>query len=101
MPLLPSAQDHRGHIVPPRPDSSEREGTGCTVKWAIELAEFGLRFALCHAIKSQALTDFIVEWTPVPGPKPVEETATPTHDGDKPWTLEHWCMNFDGSLTLQ
>jgi hypothetical protein len=31
----------------------------------------------------------------------VEETTIPTSDGDKPWTMECWCMNFDSSLTLQ
>jgi hypothetical protein len=30
-------------------------------KWAVELAEFELDFALCHAIKSQVLADFIVD----------------------------------------
>ena len=30
-----------------------------------------------------------------------EETTIPASDGDKPWTMECWCMNFDGSLTLQ
>lgn len=49
-----------GHIL------RNREGTGRTVKWEIELAEFGLQFPLRHAIKSQAIANFIVEWTPVP-----------------------------------
>jgi len=31
------------------------------VKWAIELAEFGLRFVSRHAIKSQAFADFVAE----------------------------------------
>ena len=53
------------------------EGTERTVKWAIELAEFGLRFAPRHAIKSQALADFVAEWTPVPNLEPEGETATP------------------------
>ena len=78
-----------------------REGTECTVKWAIELAEFELRFAPRHAIKSQALADFVAEWTPIPDLESEEETAIPTSDGNRPWTLEYWCMNFEGSLTLQ
>lgn len=41
-----------------------REGTGQIVKWAFELAEFDLLFEPRHAIKSQVLADFIVEWTP-------------------------------------
>jgi hypothetical protein len=54
-----------------------------------------------HAIKSQALTDFVAEWTPVPDIERPEEIAYPAVDDDKPWTLESWWMNFDGSLTLQ
>ncbi|RLN07997.1 retrotransposon protein, putative, unclassified [Panicum miliaceum] len=52
-----------------------REGTGRTVKWGIELAEFGLQFMPRHAIKSQALVDFVAEWTPVPDIERHEETT--------------------------
>jgi hypothetical protein len=38
--------------------------TGNIAKWAAELAEFQLDFQPRHAIKSQVLTDFIIEWTP-------------------------------------
>jgi len=61
-----------------------REGTEHTIKWAIDLAKFGLRFAPRHAIKSQALADFIAEWTPVPDLEPAEETATLTPNGNMP-----------------
>ena len=61
-----------------------QEGTGRTVKWAIELAEFGLRFAPRHAIESQVLADFVAEWTPVPDMEPEEVTAAPPSDSDKP-----------------
>jgi hypothetical protein len=37
--------------------------TSNIAKWAAELAEFELDFVSCHAIKSQALADFIVDWT--------------------------------------
>jgi hypothetical protein len=40
--------------------------TSNIAKWAAELAEFQLEFQPCHAIKSQVLADFIVEWTPPP-----------------------------------
>jgi hypothetical protein len=33
-------------------------------KWPTELAEFQLDFQPRHAIKSQVLADFFVEWTP-------------------------------------
>ena len=38
--------------------------TGNIAKWAAELAEFQLDFQPRHAVKSQVLADFIVEWTP-------------------------------------
>jgi hypothetical protein len=38
--------------------------TGNIAKWDVELVEFQLDFRPCHAIKSQVLADFIVEWTP-------------------------------------
>jgi hypothetical protein len=48
--------------------------TGNIAKWAAELAEFQLDFQPRHAVKSQVLADFIVEWTPSPsapgGPDP-------------------------------
>jgi hypothetical protein len=40
--------------------------TGNIAKWATELAEFQLDFQPRHAVKSQVLADFIVEWTPPP-----------------------------------
>jgi hypothetical protein len=50
-------------------------------KWAAELAEFQLDFQPRHAIKSQVLADFIVEWMPPPsapgGPNP-DSGPTPT-----------------------
>jgi hypothetical protein len=40
--------------------------TGNIAKWAVELAKFELDFVAHHAIKSQVLTDFFVDWTPPP-----------------------------------
>jgi hypothetical protein len=40
------------------------------------------------AIKAQALSDFMAEWT---------ETRTPPKERE----LEYWTINFDGSLQLQ
>ena len=57
-------QAHKITVVTSYPLSQilqHREGTGRTVKWAIELAEFGLRFVSRHAIKSQAFADFVAE----------------------------------------
>nr|CBG76438.1 OO_Ba0013J05-OO_Ba0033A15.25 [Oryza officinalis] len=50
-----------------------------------------------HAIKSQALTDFVAEWTPAPEPVSAPEANT------SPSQLPHvayWVMQFDGSLAL-
>jgi hypothetical protein len=38
--------------------------SGNIAKWTTELAEFELDFVSHHAIKSQVLADFIVEWMP-------------------------------------
>jgi hypothetical protein len=45
--------------------------TGNIAKCAAELAEFQLDFQPRHAIKSQVLADFIMEWTPPPSARGV------------------------------
>nr|AAX96464.1 retrotransposon protein, putative, unclassified [Oryza sativa Japonica Group]ABA92565.1 retrotransposon protein, putative, unclassified [Oryza sativa Japonica Group] len=75
-----------------------REGTGRVVKWAIELSEFDLHFEPRHTIKSQALADFVAEWTPAPEPVSVPEASS--GPSQLPHTA-HWVMQFDGSLSLQ
>ena len=40
-----------------------RDATGRIAKWAVELEYFELNFQPRTAIKSQALIDFIAEWT--------------------------------------
>ena len=39
------------------------EAAGRLIKWAVELSEFDIRYQPRHAIKAQALADFIVEFT--------------------------------------
>nr|CAH67900.1 OSIGBa0115K01-H0319F09.6 [Oryza sativa] len=75
-----------------------REGTRRVVKWAIELSEFDLHFEPRHAIKSQALADFVAEWTPAPEPVSVPEASS---GPSQPPHTAHWVMQFDGSLSLQ
>ena len=53
----------------------------------MELCPFSLDFQCCTTIKSQALVDFIVEWTDL--------NAPPSND-----TVEQWQMFFDGSLNI-
>ena len=40
------------------------ETAGRLIQWAVELSEFEIRYQPRHAIKAQALTDFIAEFTP-------------------------------------
>ena len=40
------------------------EAMGRLIQWAIELSEFDIKYQLRHAIKAQALADFIAECTP-------------------------------------
>nr|CAH67815.1 OSIGBa0138H21-OSIGBa0138E01.6 [Oryza sativa] len=99
--------DDSGAVRDP-PGTSEqilhnREGTGRVVRWAIELAEFDLRFEPRHAIKSQILADFIAEWTPVDEPIPSNVPFSPGEEEDPNADIRggHWVMHFDGSLNLQ
>jgi ribonuclease HI len=72
--------------------------TGNIAKWAAELAEFQLDFQLHHAIKSQVLADFIVQWPPCApgGPDP-----TPAERRGPIFTGPHWTLFFDGSARQQ
>ena len=64
-----------------------KDANGRIVKWAMELCPFSLEFASRTTIKSQALVDFIVEWTDL------SASASPESN-------EYWTMYFDGSLTI-
>ena len=59
------------------------------MKWAIKLAEFGLRFVPRHAIKNQSLANFFAEWTPVNDFEHQQESSSPTSSNEVPWTLEY------------
>ena len=64
------------------------DATRCISKWAIELGSFTIKFKPRNTIKSQALIDFVAEWT--------QHQLPPTTT--RP---EHWTMYFDGSLWLE
>jgi ribonuclease HI len=78
--------------------------TGNIAKWVAELAEFQLDFQPHHAVKSQVLADFIVEWTPPPsaprGPDPNSD-LTPAELRALLFTEPHWTLFFDGSARQQ
>lgn len=99
-------QAHRVTVVTSYPLGQilhNREGTGRVVKWSIEHAEFDLHFEPRHAIKSQALTDFLAEWTLVAESDPSLGPSAPEVEEDPNAKLHagHWVMHFDGPLTLQ
>ena len=68
--------------------------TGRISAWAMELQGFGLNFEHTDNIKSQALADFISEWTETAIDNPEEETSLPGKEDPDTWT-----MHFDGSYT--
>jgi ribonuclease HI len=55
--IVPSSQ-------PLKDIMSNREATGRIEKWATELNEFSIDYVHRSSIQSQALADFIVDWTP-------------------------------------
>jgi hypothetical protein len=57
------------------------------VKWVMELFPYSLEFQSRTTIKSQALVDFIVEWTDLSAPPDLG-------------LIEYWKMYFDGSLKI-
>jgi hypothetical protein len=64
-------QDHRVSVVtsyPLRAILRNPNTTGNIANWAAELAKFELDFVPHRAVKSQVLTDFIVDWTPSASP---------------------------------
>ena len=65
-----------------------REATGRVAKWAIELGPHDLKYMPRIAIKSQALVDFINDWTELQAPK------------EKPDNT-YWTIHFDGSRQLE
>jgi hypothetical protein len=64
-----------------------KDANGRIIKWALELSPYSLEFRSRTTIKSQALVDFIIEWTYM---------STPISDSSR----KHWKMYFDGSLNI-
>jgi hypothetical protein len=65
-----------------------KEATWHIVQWAVEIGQYDVEFVPRWVIKSQALTDFIAEWTDS-GLRGTDELP------------DHWVMYFDGSYTLK
>jgi hypothetical protein len=65
-----------------------KEAIGRITQWAVEIGQYDVEFIPRWVIKSQALVDFVAEWTDS-GLRGI---------GDLP---DHWVMYFDGSYTLK
>jgi hypothetical protein len=69
-------------------------------KWVAKLAEFELDFASLHAIKSQVLANFIVDWTPPESHPGGPDISEPEHRAPV-FTGPHWTLFFGGSSRKQ
>jgi ribonuclease HI len=74
--------------------------TGNITKWVAELAEFELDFVSRHAIKSQVVVNFIVDWTP-PASNPEGLDDSEPEPRAPVFTGSHWTLFFDGSSSKQ
>jgi ribonuclease HI len=74
--------------------------TGNIAKWATELVEFELDFIPRHAVKSQVLVDFIVNWTPSASPPGGPDNSEPEPRAPV-FTGPHWTLFFDSSSHKQ
>ena len=63
------------------------EATGRWIQWVVKLSEFDIRYQPRHAIKAQALADFIAEFTPNCG------------DVEGMKDSKKWVVHVDGSST--
>src|SRR5215216_546685 len=83
-------QEHPITVISKAPLSdiiNNSDATGRVAKWGIELAAFEITYKRRDAIKSQALADFVADWTEMPDATPLPEP-------------EYWVMHFDGSKLL-
>ncbi|SPT18094.1 unnamed protein product [Triticum aestivum] len=85
--LKPYFQEHPITVVCTAPLAeiiSSRDASGRVAKWAIALAPYTIFYQPRTAIKSQALADFLVNWTETQYLPPAPDST-------------HWRMHFDGS----
>ena len=62
------------------------EAPGRLIQWTVKLSEFDIKYQLRHAIKAQALLDFIAEFTP-------------SYDDLEVMEDKKWIIHVDGSST--
>jgi hypothetical protein len=100
-------QAHRIVVVtsfPLRVILHNSNATGNIAKWAVKLAEFQLDFRPRHAMKSQVLANFIIEWTPpssIPGGPGPNLDPTSVKSRGPVFTEPHLTLYFDGSARQQ
>ena len=84
-------QEHPITVVSYAPLSDiiqNREATDRVAKWAIEMGPYHIKYESWTAIKSQALIDFVNDWTEIQAPPRKPDT-------------KYWTMHFDGSRQLE
>ena len=64
-----------------------KEANGRIIKWAIDLGTYSIEFRSRPTIKSQALANFVAEWTEIQ--EPIAATSP-----------KHWVMYSDGTLNI-
>jgi hypothetical protein len=82
---------HTVRVVSNRPLArilQSKEAIGWIAQWVVEIGQYDVEFIPQWVIKSQALTDFIAEWT---------NSGLRGNDG----LPNHWVMYFNGSYTLK
>jgi hypothetical protein len=82
---------HTIRVVSDRPFTrvlQSKEAMGRITQWAVEIGQYDIEFVPRWATKSQALVDFIAEWTDS-GLRDIDDLP------------DHWVMYFDGSYTLK
>ena len=78
---------HKIKVVPSYPLGTivhNRDAIGRITQWSVELGQYDIEFVPRTMMKSQALADFVAEWT---NPEP-EEAAQ---------NIEHWLMFYNGA----
>jgi hypothetical protein len=78
---------HTVWVVSDRPLAhvlQSKKAIGRIAQWAVEIGQYDVEFIPRRAIKSQALADFIAEWTDS-GLRDIDELP------------DHWVMYFNGS----
>ena len=64
-----------------------KEANGRIIKWVVKLDTYSIEFRSWPTIKSQALADFVAEWTEIQ--EPITVTCP-----------KHWVMYFNGALNI-